>query len=270
MALLKQKNKKQKTYFLTVCSKTSIKSKMASLLKTTEWKNDGWHEPIDEIEHQKWFASLPKKTQEDMLRPPPKLAEWGMVYCGCHKCINTDYYLKNSVPANGMCLKVDAYEKILWEKSRKRFEPLVDSPSEHYKSWDTYKFDPIDMEEDVKYNTSFDDPKWLSFIAFGREQYKLYHDYKASIENTTTEEDYKKADKKYKDLATHIDKHGHIMWYSLKKEHVPPKKSIATDPTKIGRRLERKLRNDSESNAILSDSRVKKITDTQSYMTNTD
>lgn len=231
----------------------------------TQWKNDGWHEPIDEREYQKWFASLPQKTREDMLRPPPKKEDWEMVYCGCVRCIDTDYYLKNSVPANGVCLKVETYEKTLWEKSRKRFEPPVECLSEPDKTYDNYKFDPIDMEECAKRKDKFDDPMWVSFIAFGREQYKLYHEYKALSEHTDTDDDYKKADKKYKELTTHIDKHGHILWYSLKKEHVPPKKVATTDSTKIGRRMERRLRNDAESNAILSDGRVKKIAVNQSY-----
>lgn len=205
------------------------------------------------------------------MRPPPTLEEWQKVYCGCHRCIDTDYYLKNSVPPNDSCLKVDEYERRMWEKSRKRFEPIVDSCFDKEttdKNWDTYKFDPIDMEEFFRKNNSNTSSKWRAFIVFGNEQYMLYHEYMSFSKNVNADDYYKKADQKYKDLTTHIDKHGHIIWYTPKKSHLLVKEETRSDD-KVGRRLARRLRNDTEMNAVLSDGhdvRVKKISANQSYV----
>ena len=292
MASLKQKTKQKtktikvfalKRIFLTVFSERSKKINMA-----TEWKNDGWH--TDDVV---------------VACPQVELADWNKVYCGCHRCIHTDFYLKNSIPPNGECLKENAYEQALWELSRKRFEKIPDpyprvtaewranqacatpeqmkvwmswaSPEtfekkdNSKKGWETYKFDPVDMEKDLWKNKFYDaihmTPKWTAFIEFGKEQYMLYHDYMDFSNSIHTDEDYTKADKKYKELVTHIDRHGHIMWYTLKKNHTLPKHKVVED-AKVGRRQARRLKHDSESNAIMTtstDVRVKKIVGTQSY-----
>lgn len=262
---------------------------------TTEWKNDGWH------------------TDDMIYDPPPKLADWDMVYCGCTKCIVTDYYLKNSIPPNNECLKEIAYEKALWEISRRRFEKISDpyprckeewlakhnptpatdkqfaewmswgtplKPEDIQtrkesikKGWDTYKFDPIDMEHEQWKKRFYDiihkTPMWAAFLAFGEEQYALYHEYMNLSNSIHTKEKYENADKKYKELATHIDKHGHIMWYTLKKIHELPKQKVVEE-NKVGRRQARRLRHDEESKAIMADTRVKKITNAQSYVVNDD
>lgn len=246
-------------------------------------------------------------------QPPPKLADWGKVHCGCHKCIHTDYYLKNSVPPNGECLKEVAYEQMLWDRSRGRFEKLPDpfprvtaewrakqktasaeqmavwmswakpetpeqtktrkekAIDEAKKGWETYRFDPLEMEEFMRkaWNTDvFETPKWKAFMVFGKEQYELHNNYKVLTDGIKTKEDYKNADQAYKELAAHIDKHGHIMWYGLKKNHKLPKEK-PTESTKVGRRAARRLKNASESSSSTisrSEARDKMVATVQGYM----
>lgn len=274
--------------------------------------NDNWHEPIDEEEYKKWLARMDEKTREMYLRPPPKLAEWQKTYCGCYKCIHTDYYLKNSVPSDGRCLKEVARDNEILEKSKRRFFPtttwdgfrpakpeqitewntwlfspeaetvykrLESIEEEAKKKWASHKFDPFKMEETLERNAWLDNmsqenyiktsPYWIAFMAFGREQYSLYMKYNNVItKSIKTKEEYNLADKLYKELTQHIDKHGHIIVDTPEKRHKLPKENL-TDTPKMGRRAARKLRNTSDSSSSTvsrQEVRSSKVATVQSYM----
>ena len=114
----------------------------------------------------------------------------------------------------------------------------------------------------------FETAKWKAFKIFGKEQYELYDNYKDSCVDIKTKGDYTNADKLYRELAAHIDKHGHIMWYGLKKNHTLPKEK-PTEVPKVGRRAARRLKNSSESSSSTvsrSEARDKMVVTTQAYM----
>jgi hypothetical protein len=243
-----------------------------------------------------------------MYYPPSKpLEDWQKTYCGCYKCSQTDFYLINSIPPNGECLKEIAHEIELLERSKQRFSPnltmvnvkpiptdklkkveeliawletpeakavaeIVDSEEKKAKNlYEKTKWDPIQMEEyaSKKKPDFITNEKWIAYRAYGNEQYKLYKSYNDAIsKGICSKEDYNNVDKIYKNLATHIDKHGHIIVDTLKKKHTLPKRQLPVS-TKMGRKATRNLRNKSESSssvASASEARPNRVVEVQSYM----
>ena len=279
---------------------------------------DDWHEPVEESEYNKWLARMDEKTRNRYLAPPPKLAEWAKVYCGCIKCVHTDYYLKGQ-KATSVCLKEEARLKQLWQRSYEQLFPPVKKTAGGDKWWglgedfinkmlgtsegvaewkafnekkdaeikklverfDSRKWDPLEMAVRNVENEALwagkpvwkyiaEEPEWVAYREIGHEQYKMHGDYaKVVAAGIKSKEDYAKADKLYKELGQHIDKHGHIMKDDLVKLHKLPKEK-PTEAPKMGRRAARKLRNSSESSTATvsrAEARASKVATVQSYMT---
>lgn len=115
-----------------------------------------------------------------------------------------------------------------------------------------------------------EEPEWVAYREIAHKQYKMHHDYvKKVAAGIKSKEDYAEADKLYKELGQHIDKHGHIMKDDLVKMHKLPKEK-PTEAPKVGRRAARKLRNSSESSTATvsrAEARASKVATVQSYMT---
>jgi hypothetical protein len=144
------------------------------------------------------------------------------------------------------------------------------------------KWDPLKMAElqekewGCHWRESLKDtnPMWVAYMEIGHAQYRLHGDYvKVVADGIKSKEDYKKADRLYKELGQHIDKHGHIMYHGLKKLHMLPKEKPTEAPKEGRRAARRKAQAEAEKNASKSSSstlsrqevRAATVTNVQSY-----
>jgi len=181
----------------------------------------------------------------------------------------------------GQCFKKMALEEELFKKSKQRFEPSVSTGEfkpasrEQIAEWTAWlssreakaaeqrlasmeeaainkfgetKWDPVKMEHDLlRYVPKKDhdihvvtDLAWTAYRFYGNEQIGLLKNYKKSSK-VNTKEDYDKAEKAYKALSNHVNKHGQIIEEMPKHIHKMPK-DIQHAAPKMGRRASRKAK----------------------------
>lgn len=207
----------------------------------------------------------------------------------------------------GSCRKIEAYEAQLETKVKQRFSPAVtmagfkpasaaqiaewtawlstpEAAKAHNKvvemtetamaTWNNHKFNPVAMEHGLagmwpaEKNKYMRSPMWVAYENYGKEQYELLNAYNKILTNgIKTKEDYIKADKLYKDLAAHINKHGRIITGALEKKHKLPEEK-STEAPKKGRRAMRAERNASDSSSSTvsrQEARAAKVVANQAY-----
>ncbi len=158
------------------------------------------------------------------------------------------------------------------KKEDARIKAIVDK-------FDSRRWDPLEMVEKLEREARWarmseekfkrTEPEWVAYMEIGHAQYKIHGDYNKIVAGgIKSKEDYNKADKLYKELGQHIDKHGHIMSYQLEKLHKLPKEK-SVDVPKEGRRAARRRKNASESSTSTvsrQEARASMVADVQSYM----
>jgi hypothetical protein len=144
------------------------------------------------------------------------------------------------------------------------------------KIWETHQWDPVKMEQDLlrfvpdekKQTYTLTSPAWIAYRAYGHEQSSLFYKYNKILSNcVNTKEDYDEAEKAFKALTAHINKHGPIVMEMPEHKHKMPKEQL-DGPKKIGRRAARRLKNASESSSSTlsrSEARSKLVASTQPY-----
>jgi hypothetical protein len=206
------------------------------------------------------------------------------------------------------CRKIAAYEAQLEAKAKKRFSPEVSMAGfkpaskaqlDTWKAWlstpeianaydkiveeteaakaayETTKFDPIAMERWIESRwpnerTNIErSPMWVAYNNYGKEQHALLKAYNKVLTNgIKTRRDYENADRLYKELTTHIDKHGRIITDALEKKHKLPAEKAA-EIQKKGRRAmraERNASNSSSSTVSRQEMRASRVVSVQPYM----